>query len=123
MRRWRQVAIAPVLVACFAPSARADSLADARAAVEGSDYLTAQPALEKALKAGTAEPAELAEIYKLTGIVEGALGNAAASQTAFQKWLSLDPKGTLPQGTSPKIAKPFAAAQKDAQKSGPLQAK
>jgi len=123
MRRWRQVALATVLLACLAPSARADSLADARQAVEGSDYLTAQPALEKALKAGTAEPADLAEIYKLSGIVEGALGNAAGSQAAFAKWLSLDPKGKLPQGTSPKIAKPFAAAQKDAQKGRPLQAK
>ncbi|HSD87519.1 MAG TPA: hypothetical protein VLB44_08385 [Kofleriaceae bacterium] len=123
MRRWRQVALATVLLAVFAPWARADPLADARKAVEGSDYLTAQPALEKALKAGTAGPADLAEIYKLTGIVEGALGNADISQTAFGKWLALDPKGSLPPGTSPKITRPFTAAQKEAQKKGPLQAK
>ena len=43
----------------------------------------ARPALEKALKAGTAGPADLAEIYKLTGIVEAALGNRGRAQTAF----------------------------------------
>jgi len=106
-----------------ATSARADDLADARKAVEGSDYLSAQPALHSALKAGKASPQELAEIYKLTGIVEAALGNAQGAQLAFAKWLTLDPRGSLPPGTSPKITRPFSAAQEQAKKKGSLEAK
>src|SRR5512134_2201424 len=120
---WRQVACAAVLVLACVSSARADSLDDARKALEISDYLTAKPALETALKAGTADPADLADIYKMIGIVEGALDNAAVSQAAFEKWLSLAPKGTLPAGTSPKIMRPFTAAQTAAKKAGPVQAK
>jgi hypothetical protein len=111
------------LATAFASSARADALADARKAVEGSDYLSAQPALEAALEAGTAGPDELAEIYKLTGIVEAALGNEAPAEKAFARWLALDPKGSLPPGTSPKITRPFSEAEQQAQKRGPVSAK
>lgn len=120
---WGQVAVAAALLTTFASSARADALAEARKAVEGSDYLSARPALETALKAGTAGPDDLAEIYKLTGIVEAALGNAGPSEKAFARWLALEPKGTLPAGTSPKITRPFDAAKDQATKTGPLSAK
>lgn len=116
------VGAALVVIACPL-TARADALADARAAVDGSDYPTAKTSLEAALRAGTAGPSELAEIYKLTGIVEGALNNAQAATTAFAKWLSLDPKASLPAGTSPKFMRPFEAAQQQAVKRGQVQAK
>jgi hypothetical protein len=112
-----------VLLFAVAPDARADALADARKAVDGSDYPTARTLLTSALEAGNARPDELAEIYKLTGIVEGALGNAAGAGDAFGKWLSLDAKGTLPFGTSPKIMRPFTAAQDKAKKTGLVEAK
>jgi len=121
--RWGQVAIAAALLTTFASTARADALADARKAVEGSDYPTAKPALETALRAGTAGPTDLAEIYRLTAIVEAALGNAGAAERAFARWLALEPKGSLPSGTSPKITRPFNAAQEQAKKRGPLEAK
>lgn len=105
-----RAAIAFALVVLAVGSARADDLDTARKAVDSSDYLGARTALTKALAAGTAGPSDLAEIYKLTGIVEGALGDSNAARSAFQKSLSLDPKGTLPDGTSPKITRPFAAA-------------
>ncbi len=120
---WGQVAIAAALLTTLATQARADALADARKAVDGSDYLSAKPALETALQAGTAGPADLAEIYKLTGIVEAALGNAGPSEKAFARWLALEPKGSLPAGTSPKITRPFDAAKDRAKKVGPLSAK
>src|ERR1700704_1487365 len=82
------------------------ALALARHDVDGSDYLAARSALVAALNAGNASPADLAEIWKLTGIVEGALDDAAASTAAFEKWLTLEPKGALPPGTSPKIMRP-----------------
>jgi hypothetical protein len=122
-RLWGQVAIAAALLATLARSARADALGDARKAVEGSDYLAARPALETALKEGSAGPEELAEIYKLTGIVEAALGNTDESERAFARWLALEPDGSLPPGTSPKITRPFDAALARATKLGPLEAK
>lgn len=123
---WGQVAVAAALLTTLiqgGSTARADALADARKAVEGSDYMSAEPALESALKAGTADPADLAEIYKLTGVVEAALGNTGPSEQAFARWLALEPKGSLPAGTSPKITRPFSAAQAQAKKHGPLAAK
>jgi hypothetical protein len=109
--RWGQAAVAAVLLTTFASSAHADALADARKAVDGSDYLNARPALEAALEAGTAGPADLADIYRLTGIVEAALNNSGAAEKAFARWLTLVPKASLPAGTSPKITRPFNAAQ------------
>lgn len=120
---WGQVAVAAALLTTLEQSARADALADARKAVDESDYLRAQPALVSALEAGTAGPDELADIYRLTGIVEGALGNEDAAEQAFSKWLALDPEGALPPGTSPKIMRPLAAAQELVSKKGALSAK
>lgn len=122
MCRWLLAAAAVVVVAHSAP-AHADSLSDARKAVNGSDYPTAKTSLDAALKAGTASPAELAEIYKLSGIVEAALGNAQGATTLFAKWLSLDPKASLPDGTSPKLKRPFDAAATQAQTRGAIEAK
>ncbi len=123
MRRWIHAAIAAVLVLAHVADAGADALADARKAVDGSDYANARGLLTTALESGKAAPDELAEIYKLTGIVEGALGNAQPATDAFAKWLSLDAKGALPFGTSPKIMKPFTAAQEKAKKLGLVAAK
>ncbi|MEO8552585.1 MAG: hypothetical protein ABI678_21560, partial [Kofleriaceae bacterium] len=45
--------------------------------------------------------------------VEGALGNETEAAAAFASWLSIDPKGTLPAGTSPKIMRPYEAASRE----------
>jgi len=95
----------------------------ARHDVQGSDYPAARGALVAALDAGTAGPAELAEIYKLSGIVEGALGNDNAATENFEKWLSIDPKGVLPAGTSPKITRPFDSAAATVKAREPLKVK
>ncbi len=107
----RRATIAVALVIAVG-SAHADDaeLDAARKAVESSDYLAARSSLQTALADGSASPDELGEIYKLTGIVEGALGNTVAAKNAFARWLALDPKGALPAGTSPKITRPFNAA-------------
>jgi hypothetical protein len=111
------------VVAVVAGSARADDLADARAAVDASDYLAARGALDKALAGGKASPDDLADIYRMKGIVDAALGNTAAATTAFGKWLALDPKAALPAGTSPKITRPFDAAQDQAKGREPIKVK
>jgi hypothetical protein len=116
------------LVAMLAMAAPAlaqgeSALATARKDIEGSDYMGARGALQAALAAGTASPEELTEIYKLSGIVEGALGNDKDAAENFRKWLSIDPKGTLPAGTSPKITRPFDSAAARVKSRGPLKVK
>ena len=117
----RAIGVVATLVVALCRVSFADSALElARHDVETSDYLAARAALVSALDAGTASPEDLAEIYKLSGIVEGALGKEDDATASFAKWLAIDPKGTLPPGTSPKIMKPFEAAQK---KSEPLKVK
>jgi hypothetical protein len=114
LRLWgASSAIAVVLViGALTTSAAADTpLETARAAVESSDYLTARSSLAAALASGANSPDEMVEIYRLTGIVAGALGDAQAASDAFRRGLALTPKITLPVGTSPKITRPFATAQ------------
>src|SRR4029077_16274592 len=90
-------AIAAVLLAGLARSAVADSssLGQARRELDQSDYLAARGALASALDGGGASPTELAEIYKLQGTVEAALGNSDAAINAFERWIVLDRKAAL----------------------------
>ncbi|HEY0480405.1 MAG TPA: hypothetical protein VGD37_22955 [Kofleriaceae bacterium] len=87
-----------------------DPLAVARKAVAESDYLAARPALTTALASGGRSPEDMVEIYRLGGIVEAALGDARAATDAFTHLLALSPRAALPDGTSPKIRRPFDAA-------------
>jgi len=110
----RGLGITLAALVVFAGIARADDepLDQARKDVDSSDYDAARGHLSAALDAGTAGPDELAEIYKLTGIVEAALGNAKEATAAYAKWIALEPKAKLPPGTSPKLTRPFDAARK-----------
>jgi len=104
-------AVAVLAIAVLAGSASADPLADAKTQVASSDYLKARVSLDEAFASGTNSPEELAEIWRLRGIVAGALNEAPAATEAFQRCLALSPKAELPPGTSPKITRPFTAAQ------------
>jgi hypothetical protein len=106
---FRGVALALVLLegAAWAD----DALAQASEAVAASDYLAARAALVTAQVAGEHSPDDTAEMYRLSGIVEAALGNAQAATEAFIRLLALVPKAKLPPGTSPKITRPFDAAR------------
>lgn len=88
-----------------------DPLAQASAAVAASDYVAARTALVTAQVAGDRSPDDTAEMYRLSGVVEAALGNAQAATEAFTRLLALAPKARLPPGTSPKITRPFEAAR------------
>lgn len=123
MLRSRGAAMAlAVLLAQGAP-AQADSIDDAKTLVDASEYLKAREALTAALGSGANGRDELVEIYRLSGIVAGALGDAKAATAAFQRALVLAPDVKLPPGISPKIARPFAAAQKLAQQGTSLEIK
>jgi len=111
-----------VALALSAP-VQASPLDDAKVAVEASDYLKARAALTEALASGAYGREELAELHRLSGIVEGALGDPKAAQAAFHRALVLSPKVALPPGTSPKITRPFTAAQGAAKQGAPLEIK
>lgn len=114
------VAVSLVLGALGAP-AQAGPLDDAKIAVEASDYLKARAALTEALASGAHGREDLAELHRLSGIVAGALGDPKAATAAFQRALALSPKVALAPGTSPKIVRPFTAAQKLAKQSAQLE--
>lgn len=111
MLRW-VAALAVLSMLCARADAAPDPLVQARTAVAESDYTAARPALTAALEGGGRGPEDLAEIYRLTGIVAAALGETKAATEAFTKLLALSPKAALPAGTSPKIRRPFDAAAK-----------
>jgi hypothetical protein len=124
MPRVRGACLALVCAVLLAGSTvAADPLEKAKTALDNSDYFTARSSLDEALRAGGNRPDQLAEIYRLTGVVAGSLNDAKASKEAFEKCLALAPQTTLPAGTSPKVAKPFAAAQESFKGKQPLQIK
>jgi len=92
-------------------TAVADPLDNAKTAIDNSDYFSARSALEQALRSGSYHPDQLADIYRLSGIVAAALGDPKAATEAFEHCLALTPNATLAAGTSPKIGKPFEDAQ------------
>lgn len=118
----RVLAVVAALMLAHAVPAAADdaALAAARDALDKSDYTGARDALAKALATGDNDRDALVEIHRMTGIVQAALGDSDAATTAFERMLALAPKAELPAGTSPKIAKPFAAAKAYAKKHAPL---
>ncbi len=111
MQRRGCAAFAVLASFAVATTAAADPLADAKTQVAASDYLNARASLDAAYAAGGNRPDQLAEIWRLRGIVAGALGDNATATDAFQRCLALDPKAELPPGTSPKIGRPFTAAR------------
>lgn len=124
LRRFRSLAwIALAWLWLAGVAAADDPLAQARKAVAESDYVAARPALVAALDAGGRGPDELAEIYRLTGIVAAALGDARGASDAFTHLLALSPRATLPEGTSPKITRPFDAAGRYIASHGALEVK
>ncbi|MGE0401528.1 MAG: hypothetical protein AB7T06_32805, partial [Kofleriaceae bacterium] len=126
LRRGSHVALACsfVLVALAATRARADAdMSAITAALDNSDYPAAQGLVTKALAIGGNSPESTLELYRLQGVIEGSLGNAQRATDAFRRALALDPKLALPIGTSPKVMKPFEAAQSFYKTSPPLKVK
>lgn len=101
-----------VLLAGLASPGHADGTLDGvKAAVDASDYLSARTQLTQLLAKGDNSPEDMGEIYRLSGVVAGALGESKVALEAFKRCLALAPKAALPLGTSPKIMRPFTEAQ------------
>lgn len=111
----RAAAFAALLLATATAHAGDSPLLDqAQQAIDGVDYDAAKGLVDKAITAGALEPADLARAHMLAGEVAAALGDDATARDHFVRWLLLDPDAALPDGVSPKIAEPFAAAKEQA---------
>jgi len=118
-----------VLLAMLPRQARADEAPTnpyrhlARSEMAALQYHEAQSLLTKALEHGSSNPAQLADIYRMSAEVAAGLGQEVRARELFEKLLALRPDTALPLGTSPKIAAPFAAALESMSKRGPLRAR
>jgi hypothetical protein len=119
----RALLVATLLLASAA-IARADSaseLATARQLRQDLDFDGALAALDRAIAAGDNTPATLAECYSLAGQLHAGLGDDTAATADFARLLALDPRATLPPGTSPKILAPFEQARLEIASRGSLE--
>lgn len=103
-----------------APASANPDLQQAKLALADLDYERAVQHLERALLWGRSSPAEVGEILRLSGEVQGALGDAKKAEQHFFEMLTLDPSAVLPTGRSPKITEPFARAKERVAESGGL---
>lgn len=85
--------------------------AKARAHVDALELDLAQGELDLALRAGNSGRAEVAEIYRLLGVVAAGLDQPGAAQEHFRHLLALEPSAAAPDAYGPKIVQPFADAR------------
>lgn len=75
-------------------------------------YREAAEAVEAARRRGGAEPGELARMWRLAGEIAAGLERRDQAVEHFARWLALEPDAALPDGASPKLSEPFAAARR-----------
>ena len=83
----------------------------AGAAVARLDYEAALALYQQAEEAGQSSREQLVQIYRAMAESHAALGRADAAETSFRRLLALEPGTQLPEGSSPKLTVPFAAAR------------
>src|SRR5262245_5385207 len=88
-----------------------DELARARQLEGQLEYEQALAIVEAALARGGAEPARWVELHLLAGRLAAGLDRARVAEDHFARVLALRPETTLPEGTSPKLTAPLAAAR------------
>lgn len=98
-----------------AGSARADDvahdLAEARKLEAALDYAGALRIVDQALARGGSDTFQYIELHLLGGKLAAGLDRAAEAEAHFARVLALRPDAALPEGTSPKLTAPFAAAK------------
>jgi tetratricopeptide (TPR) repeat protein len=112
----------PIALTAATGTARADRAAVDRARTELGElrYQEALATLDRSLRSGTNNPAELAEVYLLRGEVRASLGDHDDAIEEFRHALAIDPAVELREGLSPKIREPFAEARRSLRKKMPL---
>ncbi len=89
----------------------AHDLAEARKLEAGLDYAGALRIVDQALARGGSDTFQYIELHLLGGKLAAGLDRAAEAEAHFARVLALRPDTALPDGTSPKITAPFAAAK------------
>lgn len=97
--------------------AHADRLDDAKRLEAQLEFEPALAIVEKLINDGGNDRAHLVELHLFAGKLAAGLDRRDVAEDHFARALSLAPATTLPEGISPKIALPFAAARAH---SGPL---
>lgn len=108
------------LCAALHSSALASPIDKARSALDDLRFEDAQQAAEAALGDGSRTPVEVAALYMLLGEVAASLGDKEQARAYFHNALSIDIDLRLPSDISPKIGKPFAAAQANLEGADPI---
>ena len=115
MRPIRALALSGLLVLGLVPGSAhaedADPLTLAERAYGAVDFETQRAEAERALEAGSADPARLARIYRLLGIAHAALGAHEPAKAAFMRLLALDPDVELEHVLSPRLRTPYMEAR------------
>ncbi len=89
----------------------AHDLAKARELEAALDYTGALRVVDQALARGGSDTFQYIELHLLGGKLAAGLDRAAEAEAHFARVLALRPDAALPDGTSPKITAPFAAAK------------
>ena len=89
----------------------AHDLAQARKLEAALDYAGALRIVDQALARGGSDTFQYVELHVLGGKLAAGLDRAAEAEAHFARVLALRPDAALPEGTSPKITAPFAAAK------------
>lgn len=89
----------------------ADELSTARALEAKLEYEQALTIVDGLLAKGGADPARYVELHLLAGRLSAGLDRVDVARDHFARVLAIRPTSTLPDGTSPKITEPFAAAK------------
>jgi hypothetical protein len=111
------VRIVAVLLLLLVSIAHADPLDDAKRLEAQLDFEPALLIVEKLINDGGNDRAHLVELHLFAGKLAAGLDKRDVAEDHFARAISLAPSTTLPEGISPKIALPFAAARAH---SGPL---
>jgi hypothetical protein len=111
------VRIVAVLLLLLVSIAHADPLDDAKRLEAQLDFEPALLIVEKLINDGGNDRAHLVELHLFAGKLAAGLDRRDVAEDHFARAISLAPSTTLPEGISPKIALPFAAARAH---SGPL---
>lgn len=108
----RVVAIA--LVVAITSIARADTqgdLAEARRLEAALEYDKALVIVDRVIANGGATRENLVELHMLAGRLAAGLDREQVAEDHFARALALAPATSLPEGTSPKIMRPFESAR------------
>lgn len=97
--------------------AHADPLDEAKRLEAQLEFEPALAIVEKLIRDGRNDRIHLVELHLFAGKLAAGLDRRDVAEDHFARALSLAPATTLPEGISPKIALPFAAARAH---SGPL---